>query len=134
MPHNPARFSVGCFSPMNHPYVASKFRERWLLSDAWGTCCLFIVALCLSEVAPANAQTRVPPPPAPGTRRTPSQGWGPPPERSLGTRETPSIPRKPTPSPKEQSEYSLWFNVGVITAIAALITALAGLVGAFRQR
>ena len=62
---------------MNHPYVAPKFRERWLLSDAWGICCLFIIALCLSEVAPANAQTQVPPPASSNTRprrRGPASG------------------------------------------------------------
>ena len=119
---------------MNHPYVAPKFRERWLLSDAWGICCLFIVALCLSEVAPANAQTQVPPPPA----RTPARGVVvPPPATGLGLPQKPVGPTagsSQTQLPPKPQDHSVWFNVGVITAIAALITALAGLVGAFRKR
>jgi hypothetical protein len=89
-------------------------------------CYVFIVALCLSDVALVNAQTRVPPPPA----RTPAPVWISPPPRPLGTR---VIPKKPTLIPNVQSEQPLWFNVGVITAVAALITGIAALIRSLRK-
>src|SRR5262245_30084697 len=98
-------------------------------------CYLRIVALCLSEVALVNAQTRVPPPPGPGTRRTPVVV--PPPGPGLGTRRTPvdrtdysgrTIPMRP------KEERSVWFNVAWITAVAALIAAIATLIGSLRKR
>ncbi len=89
-------------------------------------CYVFIVTLCLSDVALVNAQTRVSPPPA----RTPGPVWISPPPRPLGTR---VIQKKPTLIPNVQSEQPLWFNVGVITAVAALIAAIAALIRSLRK-
>jgi len=121
---------------MNHPYLAAKFREGLLRSNAWGICCLFIVALCVWDVAPLNAQTQVPPPPA----RTPVRGGvvpPPPPATGLRLRKKPDSPTAGSSQPQLPSQlqdHSVWFNVGWIAAITALITALAGLVAAFRKR
>jgi len=121
---------------MNHPYLAAKFREGLLRSNAWGICCLFIVALCVWDVAPLNAQTQVPPPPA----RTPVRGVvvpPPPPATGLRLRKKPDSPTAGSSQPQLPSQlqdHSVWFNVGWIAAITALITALAGLVAAFRKR
>jgi hypothetical protein len=116
-------------------------------------CYVFVLAVCLSDVALVDAQTRVPPPPALGTRGTPGQVIVPPPPPGPGTRRTPvgppaysgrtPFPRKPpaysgkTPFPPKptqfQQEHPVLFNVGVITAVAALITAIAGLIRALRK-
>jgi hypothetical protein len=114
---------------MNHAYLAAKFREGWLLSDGWRICYLLIVVLCLSDVAPVNAQTRVAPPPRLGIRETLGQVQPPPPIERRQRSITPSPDSRQTPAGR--GKHSTWFNVGVITAIAGLITALAGLVAAF---
>ena len=96
--------------------------------------CYLFVALCLSDVALVNAQTQVPPPPALGTRGRPTPVVVQPPP-DLGTRNAPvgrpGFPRKPTPPPKEPS---VWFNVAWITAITALIAAIATLIGSLRKK
>src|SRR6266480_175198 len=112
MPFNPAQLWLEAFSAMNHPYLAAKFREGWLLSDARSLCCLFIVVLCLSDIALVNAQTRVAPPPPLGIQETPVQVQLPPP---VGRRPRPTPPgdsRAQTPRPDRQGRRSVWFNVG----------------------
>jgi hypothetical protein len=118
------------------PHRALFMLCKTVSSPLVGFCYLFIVALCLLDVALVNAQTRVPPPPALGTRGTPGPVWVPPPRRPLGTRETPVGPPAGSGQrsfPMKPKEHSVWFNLGWITAITALIAAIASLIRALRK-
>ena len=101
-------------------------------------CYVFIVALCLSDVALVDAQTQAPLPPALGTRGTPVgplaySGQTPFPRKPPASSGKTPFPRKPSPFQRVQEEHPVWFNVGVITAVAALITAITGLIRALRK-
>jgi hypothetical protein len=140
MPNNSAQFSLE--DPfMLYKTVSNPFTDL---------CYLFIVALCLSDVALVNAQRRPTPPPCLPNHAIPP-GYqtcrdtdgrvlvGPPPAR-LGTRvgPPPAAGSDQTPfSTKSQSqspeEHSVWFNVGVIAAITALIAAIAQLIRSLRK-
>ena len=117
-------------------------------------CYLFIVALCLSDVALVNAQTvaiipcgpnhSIPPgykecidtggrvwvAPPPGHGRGRTGVVVPPP----GVGQRPNQTQTQTQSqPQPPEEHSVWFNIGVITAIAALIAGIAQLIRSLRK-
>jgi hypothetical protein len=118
MPNSSAQFALDGFGTMNHPRSY-----------------LFIVALCLADVVIVDAipgPALGPPPPDLEMRRTPGNVVA----------QVPLYRKKPTPLtgderkrqiPQRPKEHSVWFNVGVITAIAALIAAVAQLISSLRK-
>jgi hypothetical protein len=87
---------------------------------------LFIVALCLTDIALVDAvpdPVVVLPPPALVAQVLPKKPVSPPPPADEKT----TLRRKP-------QDHGVLFNVGLITAIAALLAALAQLIGSLRKR